>query len=502
MRTLLSALLLTVAFPAMAEPSSQTLLIVLDGLRPDYVTPERMPNLHALGERGVVCEQHHAVFPTVTRVNAATFSTGAYPETHGLLGNTVYFPDVDERPMSTANYENLLRIEEATDGKLLQATTLGEHLQAAGKKLLVVSSGSSGSSFLLNHKVAGGAIINVDYVLPESLQPRVKAAIGETPEESLPNKARNHWVVDAYLEFGLKEIQPDVTYMWLSDPDGTAHTFGVGHPNTDEALATVDAEVGRIIDTLRERGLLDTTDILVSSDHGFSDFVMSPSPYTLIQNVLDRHDLEREDCVAAGSAFYLSEAALPHLAEVVELLQQAPFVGAIFTPEKDPGSELGIIPGTLSQSLVRWQHPRSSVLLVSPNWTDEENDYGLKGKSRRMGVAGHGSSSPYEIHNTLIVAGPSFRTGARSSLPTHNVDIAPTIAHIRGLPPIPSADGRVLKELLKGGPEPASLSSVTEKVEASTTLPDGDTVTFTAVFSGVEEYRYLDRTEASRATGK
>ena len=72
------------------------LLIVLDGLRPDYVTPELMPNLHALGERGVVFGNHHAVFPTVTRVNAASISTGAYPETHGLLGNSEYFPAVDE----------------------------------------------------------------------------------------------------------------------------------------------------------------------------------------------------------------------------------------------------------------------------------------------------------------------------------------------------------------------------------------------------------------------
>ena len=56
------------------------LLIVLDGLRPDYVTPALMPNLHALGERGVVFTDHHAVYPTVTRVNAASISTGAYPE--------------------------------------------------------------------------------------------------------------------------------------------------------------------------------------------------------------------------------------------------------------------------------------------------------------------------------------------------------------------------------------------------------------------------------------
>ena len=70
------------------------LLIVLDGLRPDYVTPELMPNLFALGARGVVFANHHAVYPTVTRVNASSISTGAYPETHGLLGNAVFFPSV------------------------------------------------------------------------------------------------------------------------------------------------------------------------------------------------------------------------------------------------------------------------------------------------------------------------------------------------------------------------------------------------------------------------
>ena len=90
------------------------LLIVLDGLRPDYVTAELMPNLHALGERGVVFTDHHAVYPTVTRVNAASISTGAYPETHGLMGNAVFFPEVDAtRFLSTSERDNLLRIERA-----------------------------------------------------------------------------------------------------------------------------------------------------------------------------------------------------------------------------------------------------------------------------------------------------------------------------------------------------------------------------------------------------
>ena len=79
-----------------AQPPSHThLVIVVDGLRPDYVTPEVMPRLSRLGQRGIVFRAHHSVFPTVTRVNASSFVTGAYPETHGLLGNTIYIPAVN-----------------------------------------------------------------------------------------------------------------------------------------------------------------------------------------------------------------------------------------------------------------------------------------------------------------------------------------------------------------------------------------------------------------------
>ena len=72
---------------AQVTPSHTQLVIVVDGLRPDYVTPEVMPRLSRLGQRGIVFRAHHSVFPTVTRVNGASFVTGSYPETHGLMGN-------------------------------------------------------------------------------------------------------------------------------------------------------------------------------------------------------------------------------------------------------------------------------------------------------------------------------------------------------------------------------------------------------------------------------
>ena len=172
------AALLIAALQACASPSQTTgprhLLIVVDGLRPDYVTADVMPNLTALGARGVVFTRHHSVYPTVTRVNAASISTGSYPERHGLLGNSVFIPKVaPSRFLDTADRAALLAIGKA-EGQLLTAPTLAESLQQARHRLLVVSSGSAGSAFLLNHTVAGGAILHGDYTLPETPRRRAR----------------------------------------------------------------------------------------------------------------------------------------------------------------------------------------------------------------------------------------------------------------------------------------------------------------------------------------
>jgi len=245
------------------------LVIVVDGLRPDYVTPDAMPHLTALGRRGVVFTHHHSVFPTVTRVNASSISTGAYPESHGLLGNSVFFPKVDAAKfLDTAERANLLKIA-ASEGQLLTATTLGELLQRAGRRMLVVSSGSTGSAFLNNHTVSGGAILHYAYVLPESLLGEM-GALGPPPTEKSTPFERDQYAVDAFLKIGLPRIDTSVSVLWLSGLDDTAHAEGVGAPKTAEILRQVDGEIGRVQDSLRVLGLLDTYDIWVTSDHGFS----------------------------------------------------------------------------------------------------------------------------------------------------------------------------------------------------------------------------------------
>ena len=134
--------------------------------------------------------------------------------------------------------------------------------------------------------------------------------------------------------------------------------------------------------------------------------------------------------VAEGAIIF----ALPPPAgpAIVRALQKRPEVGAIFTRPRRSGDAEGTVPGTLSFDVAKWNHAeRSGEILVSSNWTREKNQAGYEGSTTDGGVAGHGSSSPYDIHNTLIAAGPDFREHVQSPVPTGNVDLAPPCSTAR-----------------------------------------------------------------------
>lgn len=477
-----------------AQAPHAQLLLVMDGLRPDYVTPELMPRLYALGQRGVWFEENHSVFPTVTRVNSSSLSTGAYPETHGLLGNTIYsertFPT---RGINTAEWEQLDAMLKA-EGRLLTAPTLGEALQRAGKRFDVFSAGSSGSAMLLNHPVFG-SVINPEYIRPESLESKVVTALGRGPAEAVPNNARTAWAVNAYLTFGLGELHSDVAAIWFGDPDATAHAQGVGTETTKRALALIDEQIGRIEDTLRTRGLLERTNIIVTSDHGFSTHTGELKPAQLVAPFSKPMADGTPDIVVTEGAINIRTPKDPaRIAAIVAALQQRPEVGAIFTRASSPGDVQGSVPGTLSLSVARGDHARAADILVSANWNADVNAAGFPGKTTQSGVAGHGTSSRYDIHNTLIAVGPDFRERTRSRVPAANVDIAPTILKLMGLEPLPSMAGRVLDEALRTGPAPTSVTVTPHDV--TSTRANGYQVT--AHRSTVAGHDYLDFTEVTR----
>jgi arylsulfatase A-like enzyme len=483
--------------PDTASPSRH-LLIVIDGLRPDYVTPEVMPNLAALGRRGVVFRRHHSIYPTVTRVNASSISTGAYPGTHGLLGNSVFLPSVDAtRFLDTSDRGELLKIA-AAEKQLLTAPTLGETLHAAGLKMLVVSSGSTGSAFLINHTVAGGAILHNRFTLPESLS-KDMAAINPAAPGVAPAVALDHQAVDAFLEVGIPRVAPAVTVMWLGALDSVAHGHGIGAPATVEVLRHVDAELKRLEDGLSDAGLLESYNIWVTSDHGFSTHTGGASEDEILKPLGGSLPDGSPRIVSGGGAIYVRDSDAKVIAQVVSRLQQTPGVGAIFTRGGGPDGFDGIVPGTLSFEAIRWNHDRSSQILFSPDWTDAANAFGMRGTTASGGVAGHGSSSPWDVHNTLIAAGPDLKQGATIDTPSANVDFAPTFLRLLGARVPDTMQGRPLEEALAANS--SAVPGAVRTIEHTASTGDGSysvTGNFTIVTVGAKEYRYFDGTRVVR----
>lgn len=479
-----------------AQPTRLQLLMVVDGLRPDYVTRDLMPRLQAIGQRGVWFDNNHSVFPTVTRVNSSSITTGAYPETHGLLGNTIYSERTfATKGINTSEYTELQAMEKA-EGVLLTAPTLGATLQKAGKRLTVFSAGSTGASLLLGSPDGAATIVNPDLMRPASLRAMLVGALGEPPVEAIPNHRRNRWVVDAYLRFGLRDLQSDVAVIWFGDPDATAHATGIGSEATRQALRHIDDEIGRIEDALRAQSLLDRTNIIVTADHGFSTHTGEMRLAALVAPLARAMSDGTPDIVVTEGAINFRGPKDPaRVAAVVAALQARPEIGAIFTRSSAPGSVAAIVPGTLPFSVARWEHQRSAEILVSGNWNSEKNNAGWAGRTTLGGVAGHGTSSPFDIHNTLVAAGPDFRERTRSEVPTANADLAPTLLMLAGVPVPGTMTGRVIGEALRSGPAPGAVQ-VRRRIETART-PDG-TYQVDAHISEVGLARYLDYTEVRR----
>jgi arylsulfatase A-like enzyme len=90
-------------------------------------------------------------------------------------------------------------------------------------------------------------------------------------------------------------------------------------------------------------------------------------------------------------------------------------------------------------------------VLFASAWDAAVNARGVPGMALGGGAGGHGGASVYEMAATLIAAGPGFRRGAVSRVPTGHADLLPTILHLLGQPPAPGRDGRVLLEGLADG---------------------------------------------------
>ncbi len=110
-RTLLALGICALAISAPAEDKPRhVVLVVWDGMRPDFVTERYSPTLNKLAHEGVQFRNHHSVYPTATDVNGAALATGAYPNHNGLFANLAVRAAINpRRPVDTADPDIIRR---------------------------------------------------------------------------------------------------------------------------------------------------------------------------------------------------------------------------------------------------------------------------------------------------------------------------------------------------------------------------------------------------------
>ena len=468
------------------------LLVVWDGLRPDTISATNTPFLHQMAQQGVLCRANHAVFPTATRINSASLTTGCTPGRHGIVDNELYIPALDaQQPTSCADWTNLQKLADLEGGRLLDPPTLGELLQAGGKKMVSIGSGSPGKTYLTDPTLTG-PVINWATAWPETTKAEVEQRFGPFLSGSATATERNQFVFRVLQDYLLPTHQPDLIRIWLTEPDHAQHKYGLGSPEALAALAELDAHFATFwADLVTQYGQENLTCFFLS-DHGFTTITDRVKPDQALIAARLKAGPDSNDIIRTSNSFYLNGQARSRLPEIARFLAAQPWLGGLFIRD----DLLDRYPDGMPQSLIFGGHRRSAEIMFTYRWTEGENSYGVPGGAVDVLsiAATHGSASPYAINNSLIAWGKEIKQGLISQVPCGIIDLAPTILHLFGLKPPPEMQGRLLYELFQAGPPPEALAVAPYMERRVLPTVDGEREQV-AWYSKVGGYWYLDRVE-------
>lgn len=200
---------------------SRALIVSVDGLRPDLLLRATTPTLRDLMKRGAFTMWAQTTAVAVTLPSHVSMLTGVAPEKHGIKWNS-------DLPLTRPIYSAW--------------PTLFELARQSGYTTAMVA----GKSKFRTLEKPGS--LSWSYV----------------PKESV---ARDAAVADTAVAW-IGRYAPQVLFVHLPEVDTTGHEHGWGSPEQIVAIGAADGCIGRILAALRSRGVLDSTVILISSDHG------------------------------------------------------------------------------------------------------------------------------------------------------------------------------------------------------------------------------------------
>ncbi len=409
----------------MATPC--VILFVLDGLRRDAVTPSTTPFLQSRCEQGVSFEGLRSVFPSSTRVCAATVATGSHPGEHGITENEMLVEHRGQRDIvSCADASYLSRLPRHATGTILEKPTFGQRLAAEKKRFLSACSGSSGTTYLTN-PAGMGACVNWETAWPEEVRAEIANSVG-FPTHGSSTDAKNGFILDVATQAFEQTQAPDVCLLWFTEPDEAQHTYGIGSPSAVDQLRLLDQRIEAFHAWLLVRFPRRSFVFVAFSDHGCVTPLGEVDPISELIAAGLKSSTDSQDVLFVSNSFFLADDAL--VSPLSRFLANADWVDRVFVRDDVWRDELPV--SRLSDA--RCNHPRAAQIMVSYSTCSDPSDYGVPGACRITGNrSSHGSMSDYEMNVPLFAWGTDIRTPARKHVSADLTDIAPAVLALLGI---------------------------------------------------------------------
>ena len=362
------------------------ILISFDGYRADYLERGLSPNLAALARGGVRAAALHPAFPTLTFPNHYTIVTGLYPDHHGIVNNRMVDPASGKRFVYN------------------DPTTISDPSWWGGEPLWVgvERQGKHAATMFWP-----GADVAIDGVRPEHWLP----FDGKMTPDARVDQAL------AWLDLAPAE-RPDFLTLYFEQVDHASHEHGPDSNDVRDALREVDAALGRLLDGLRQRGLANSANIVIVSDHGGT--ASGPDRVIVIDSVVDIGSID-----VINTGVLAGFAPKPGREAEVERALLQPHAHMRCWRKTD-------VPVRMHYG----SNPRVPPLLclADDGWLIFTQRF-MDNPKRHISLGEHGYDDDDPTMRALFVAhGPAFKHGL--TVPEfRNVDIYPLMTHILGIRP-------------------------------------------------------------------
>ncbi len=413
----------------------RAVVVILDGLRRDFVDATRTPHLAEFARRAEQFPAYRTAFPSATRVVTATFATGCHPARHTLQGNSMALLEDGVLVPHDAGSPDFLQHKRTVNGYALAVPTLAERLAPHGGAI-VYNNVSPGAAYA--HDPDGFGHV---YHRAGSFAPGRVAA---EPLNVALDAAGDRTMTERFVADALGARHPALAVLWLGEPDHIQHNAPLGSPEHLAVLREADRNAALVIDAVdRRRRAGDDILLIVGSDHG----------HETVSGVVDieaeliaaglKSDPDSNDIVAMSSGtstlIYLHRDAERHRDRLGDFLGAQPWAGSVIA-----AANLATI----------GQAPHNGLAFaVSLRADASENEFGVPGRSLaakprwgkpdRLGCGQHGGLGRFEQSPVLLIDGPGFAAGGTRTEPVHVTDLAPTILRHLGVP-ASGMDGRAL----------------------------------------------------------